>query len=125
MGIDRIPFGYYKSKLDVERQAESSGLPWTILRATQFHELLLRVLAAAARLPVMVLPAATSFQPVAAAEVAARLAELATGPPAGRVPDMGGPEVRGVDELARMYLEASGPAPGTAPRDPGNGPGTG
>jgi uncharacterized protein YbjT (DUF2867 family) len=40
--------------------------------------------------------------------VAGRLAELATGPAAGRVPDMGGPEVRAAADLARSYLEASG-----------------
>jgi len=107
VGIDRVSLGYYKSKLEVERQIESSGLPWTVLRATQFHELVLRICEPLARVPVMLVPA-MSMQPVAAAEVAARLSELASGPPAGRVPDMGGPEVRGFGELARMYLNARG-----------------
>src|SRR5262249_14280504 len=53
-------------------------------------------------------PAATSFQPVDTGEVAARLAELATGTPSGRVPDMAGPQVRAGADLARSYLEASG-----------------
>jgi len=107
VGIDHIQLGYYKSKLDVERQVEDSGLPWTVLRATQFHELVLMGCQALARLPVMLMPA-LSIQPVAAAEVAARLAELAAGSPAGRVADMGGPEVHRADELARMYLDARG-----------------
>jgi uncharacterized protein YbjT (DUF2867 family) len=106
VGVDRIPFGYYKSKLQVERQVEDSGLPWTVLRATQFHLLILRGCEALAHLPVMPVPAGTSFQPVDAREVADRLAGLATGPAAGRVPDMGGPELLGAAELARNYLEA-------------------
>jgi uncharacterized protein YbjT (DUF2867 family) len=108
VGVDRVPVGYYKSKLEAERLVEDSGLPWTMLRATQFHQLILRGCGLLARLPVLLVPAATSFQPIDADEVAARLAELATGPPAGRVPDMGGPEIRGAGDLARSYLEARG-----------------
>lgn len=105
VGVDRVPVGYYKAKLEAERQIEDSGLPWTVLRATQFHQLILRGCDLLARLPVLLVPAATSFQPIDAAEVAARLAELATGPPAGRVPDMGGPEISGAGDLARSYLD--------------------
>lgn len=104
VGVDRIPVGYYKSKLTVERQVEDSGLPWTVLRATQFHQLILRGCEALAHLPVLPVPAGTAFQPIEAGEVAARLAELGTGPAAGRVPDMGGPEVRGAASLALSYL---------------------
>lgn len=108
VGVDRIPFGYYKSKLQVERQVEDSGLPWTVLRATQFHQLILRGCEALEHLPAMPVPAGTSFQPIKAGEVAGRLAELATGPAAGRVPDTGGPEVRGAAGLALSYLAARG-----------------
>jgi uncharacterized protein YbjT (DUF2867 family) len=108
VGVDRVPVGYYKAKLEVERQVEGSGLPWTVLRATQFHQLILRGCEMLGRLPVLLVPAATSFQLVEAGEVAARLARLATGPPSGRVPDMGGPEVRRADDLARLYLQARG-----------------
>jgi uncharacterized protein YbjT (DUF2867 family) len=108
VGVDRVPVGYYKSKLEVERQVEDSGLPWTVLRATQFHDLILRGCQALARLPVLLVPARTSFQPVDAAEVAERLAGLAVGPPAGRVPDLGGPEIRSTADLARSYLTARG-----------------
>jgi uncharacterized protein YbjT (DUF2867 family) len=108
VGVDRAPVGYYKSKFAMERQVEAAGLPWTILRATQFHELILRGCEALAHLPVLPVPAGTAFQPVAAAEVADRLAGLATGPAAGRVPDFGGPEVRAAAGLARGYLRARG-----------------
>jgi uncharacterized protein YbjT (DUF2867 family) len=107
-GIDRVPLGYYKAKLATERLIEESGLPWTILRATQFHELILRLCETLARPPVMLVPAGFRFQPVLAAEVAGRLAGLAGQPPAGRVPDMGGPQIRGIHDLAASYLRASG-----------------
>ncbi|MFJ5778005.1 SDR family oxidoreductase [Streptomyces sp. NPDC093094] len=108
VGVDRVPFGYYRSKLAVERLVERSGLGWTTLRATQFHDLLVRVLGSLAKLPVMPLPAGVSDQPIEVAEVAERLAGLAVGPPAGRVEDMGGPEVRSFESLARAYLAATG-----------------
>jgi uncharacterized protein YbjT (DUF2867 family) len=53
-------------------------------------------------------PAATSFQPIDADEVADRLAALAIGPPAGRVPDMGGPQIRAAADLLRTYLHVTG-----------------
>jgi uncharacterized protein YbjT (DUF2867 family) len=108
VGIDQIPVGYYRSKLRTERLIADSGLPWTVLRATQFHDFIARGCAALARLPVLPVPAATSFQPVDPGEVAARLAELATGAPAGRAPDMAGPQVLAAADLARRYLRASG-----------------
>jgi uncharacterized protein YbjT (DUF2867 family) len=108
VGVDRVPFGYYRAKLAVETLIEESGLGWSILRATQFHDLILQLLQRSAKLPVMMLPAGVADQPIAAAEVAARLAEIATEEPTGRVPDMGGPEVRTFPELAQAYLRASG-----------------
>jgi uncharacterized protein YbjT (DUF2867 family) len=108
VGVDRVPFGYYRSKLAVERLVEESGLGWTVLRATQFHDLVAQVFEVAAKLPVMFLPAGVSDQPVEVAEVAERLAELAAGAPAGRVEDMAGPEVRTCESLARAYLGARG-----------------
>ncbi|MFF9279266.1 SDR family oxidoreductase [Streptomyces griseosporeus] len=108
VGVDRVPFGYYKAKLAVERQIEESGLGWTVLRTTQFHDLLVRVFQGLAKPPVMLLPAGVSDQPIEVAEVAGRLAGLALGAPAGRVDDMGGPEVRTLDSLARAWLDATG-----------------
>jgi putative NAD(P)-binding protein len=84
VGVDRVPSRYYQAKLQAERLIQASGLPWTILRATQFHQLVLLVAEHLARLPIVPVPAATSFQPIDAAEVADRLASLAAGPrPAG------------------------------------------
>ena len=105
--VDRAMFGYFASKLAAERVVADSGLPWTTLRATQFHYLTLKVARSMAKLPVVPLPAGFQFQPIDEGEVAARLAELALGAPAGQVPDMAGPKVYSMAELLRGYMQAS------------------
>jgi uncharacterized protein YbjT (DUF2867 family) len=105
-GLDRALFRYFGAKRSAERAVADSGLPWTTLRATQFHDLLLTTARQLARLPVVPVAAGFRFQPVDAGEVAARLAELALGPPAGLVPDLAGPRVYGMAELLRGYLRA-------------------
>jgi uncharacterized protein YbjT (DUF2867 family) len=106
-GVDRAMFGYFASKLAAERVVADSGLPWTTLRATQFHDLILMTARQMARLPVIPVPAGFRFQPLDAGEVAARLVELALGTPAGLVPDMAGPRAYEMAELLRGYLRAS------------------
>ncbi|MFD1936280.1 SDR family oxidoreductase [Nonomuraea mangrovi] len=117
VGVDRVPvvssldramFGYFAAKREAERIVAESGVPWTTLRATQFHDWVLMTLRQMARIPVMPLWGGMRFQPVDAGEVAARLVELALGEPAGLVPDIAGPRVYGMKELARGYLRASG-----------------
>src|SRR6266536_3436843 len=105
-GIDRAMFGYFGSKLAAERAVADSGLPWTTLRAAQFHDLCLRTAQQMTKLPVIPVPAGFRFQPVDAGEVAARLVELALGAPAGLVPDMAGPRVYRMADLLRGYLQA-------------------
>jgi uncharacterized protein YbjT (DUF2867 family) len=117
VGADRVPvagradramFTYYASKLDAERVVAASGLPWTTLRATQFHDLILMTVAGMARLPLIPVPSGFRFQPVDTGEVADRLVRLALGEPAGLVPDLAGPRVYEMRELVRSYLRASG-----------------
>src|SRR5262245_11236184 len=109
VGIDQIPsWGYVKAKLQAERAIAGSGLPWTVLRATQFYEYILPSLRKLAKLPVIPVPAGFHVQPVDADEVAARLAELTLGAPAERVPDLAGPEVTSWAGLLADYLRASG-----------------
>lgn len=106
-GVDRAMFGYFASKRAAERVVEESGIPWTTLRATQFHDLILLVVRQMAKLPLIPLPAGMRFQPVDADEVAARLAELAIGEPRGLAPDLGGPGIYTTSELLHEYLRAS------------------
>jgi uncharacterized protein YbjT (DUF2867 family) len=103
-GLDRAMFGYFGSKLAAERVVANSGLPWTTLRATQFYDLILKVAEQMTKLPVLPVPAGFRFQSVDTGEVAARLAELALGAPAGLVPDIAGPRVTTVAGLLRGYL---------------------
>jgi uncharacterized protein YbjT (DUF2867 family) len=108
VGVDRVPFGLYRRKLADEQLIATSGLPWTVQRATQFHDLIAVLLRLSAKSPVLALPAGWSFQPVDVREVGARLARLALGEPAGRAPDFGGPQVRKISDLARSYLAIVG-----------------
>ncbi|MGW7103593.1 SDR family oxidoreductase [Streptomyces sp. NPDC054838] len=108
VGVDVVPFGYYVTKHEVERLLEESGLGVTILRTTQFHDLVAQLADALGRLPVVPVPKGVRVQPIAVGEVADRLAELAVPVAAGRVPDMGGPETRTLAGLVRARLAATG-----------------
>jgi uncharacterized protein YbjT (DUF2867 family) len=107
-GVDRAMFGYFESKRAAEEVVAGSGMPWTTLRATQFHDLMLTTARGMAKLPLIPVPSGFRVQPVDADEVAARLVELALGEPAGLVPDIAGPRVYDMDDLVRAYLRASG-----------------
>ena len=109
VGIDRVPWAGGKAKLASEERISHSGIPWSILRATQFHygiDFLLHVLT---RLPLVALvPTDWPLQPVAEEEVARRLCEIVQAGPSGRLPDMGGPQVYTSGELARIWLKQRG-----------------
>ena len=106
VGVDRHRFPYYRAKRAAEQVVESSGAPWTVLRATQFHDLIDQILGARwfLRTPHM------RFQPVAPAEVARRLADLAGRPPSALAPDFGGPEIVDLRDLAASRRAARGRA---------------
>ena len=117
IGADRVPvvsrtdhamFGYFAGKRGGETVIAGSGLPWTTLRAAQFHDLILGVARQLAKLPVLPVPSGVPYQPVDAAEVAERLAELALDRPAGLVPDFAGPRTYQLTDLIRGYLRAVG-----------------
>jgi uncharacterized protein YbjT (DUF2867 family) len=104
VGVDDIPYPYYRDKVVTEQAIAASGVPFTILRATQFHSFPGELLALMGGRLFVDLP----IQPIGVIDVAHRLAELATAPPAssggdGRVADIGGPEIlQGRDILARL-----------------------
>jgi len=124
IGADRVPLGYFGSQLAAERAVADSGIPWTTLRAAQFHDSMLTVAQKMAMLPVIPVLGGLRFQPVEADEVAARLVWLTLGEPAGRVPELAGPKVYEMRDLIRGYLKARGkrrlmvpvPLPGKAGR---------
>ncbi|MEU3567525.1 NAD(P)H-binding protein [Kitasatospora sp. NPDC036755] len=108
IGADRLPLGYFRAKHAAERAVADSGLPYTILRAAQFHDLAFTVAEKMAGLPLVPAPGGVRWQPVDVREVAARLVESVLGGPAGRVPDLAGPAVYEMGELTRGYLAARG-----------------
>ncbi|KRV47376.1 NmrA family transcriptional regulator [Wenjunlia vitaminophila] len=108
IAADRVPLGYFRAKLGAERAVSESGVPWTTLRAAQFHDLVLTVLGKMTKLPVVPAPGAVRLQPVDSREVAARLVELTLDKPAGLVPDLAGPKVYSMPDLVRSYLRVRG-----------------
>jgi uncharacterized protein YbjT (DUF2867 family) len=108
VGIECVPFPYYRAKLAAEALVRSSGLPGSILRATQFHTLIDGLLRGADRLPLFVLPSDLKFQPIDVGEAAERMAEAVAAGPAGRLPDIGGPEVLALGAMARPWMDARG-----------------
>lgn len=108
VGSDVIPLGYYRSKTATERVIEDSGCPATIQRYTQFHDRLWYVLGRLTRSPVVPLPNDTRFQVLDAAVAAHHLVEAAEATRVGRLPDLGGPTIYDVRDLARSVAMALG-----------------
>jgi uncharacterized protein YbjT (DUF2867 family) len=109
VGVDRIPYyPYFRHKLDAERVVERSGLAWTTLRATQFHEFVLKQIRFMELGSVALVPKGFVLQPIDTGEVADRLVELALSAPSGRVSDVAGPEVRTFADLTRSYQKVAG-----------------
>lgn len=107
VGADRLPdSGYLRAKVAQEKEIESGTVPYTILRATQFFEFLSTTIEAGADGDSVLVPEGL-MQPVAADDVAATVAELATGAPSGRI-ELGGPESLGIDAWARRLFTATG-----------------
>jgi uncharacterized protein YbjT (DUF2867 family) len=107
VGIDRAPHSYYAGKVEQERIIRAGTVPWTILRATQFHEFAGQIRARSSFGPVSIVPKMVS-QPIAAREVAERLIDLAERSPAGRVADLGGPREERMAEMVRRYARSIG-----------------
>jgi uncharacterized protein YbjT (DUF2867 family) len=119
VGIDALDSGYYAGKLRQEQLVAAGPVPWTVLRATQFHEFAQQVLGWTSG-PVIPVPRMLTA-PVAAREVAQELVRLAAGAPQGRAADLGGPETFRLPALVRRVRRARGgrhglvvpvPAPG-------------
>lgn len=104
VGVSGVPFGYFRTKLAAEKIIEDSGLPWTIQRATQFYDFVFAGAKSMTKFPLVPVPKDFRCQPIDPVEVAAKLVDLALGPPSGRVRDIGGPQVSTWAEMIRQYL---------------------
>jgi uncharacterized protein YbjT (DUF2867 family) len=110
VGIDASRYGYYQAKRAAERLIEQGSLPWSILRATQFHALVASLIQSfgGETRDEVVIPDGMRFQSVDVEEVAAQLVALVERGPAGRVADFGGPEVLPLDAMVAAYLRIRG-----------------
>lgn len=105
LGCDRVPIPYYKVKIAEEEAIADGEMPWSLLRATQFHDLIGWAFEGAGRLR-LVPTGSVRLQPIDVSVVADRLAEIAHAEPAGRLPDMAGPRVETLSELASAWRRA-------------------
>jgi uncharacterized protein YbjT (DUF2867 family) len=108
VGVDRVPdLDYYRAKALQERLLRTGPTPYSIVRATQFFEFVEAVLSWTADDHSVRLPS-TPVQPMAAADVAEAVVEVATGAPLQGIRNVAGPEVFTLDELGRITLAAKG-----------------
>ncbi|WP_089158366.1 SDR family oxidoreductase [Micromonospora sp. NBS 11-29] len=108
VGVDRVPdLAYYRAKTLQEKLLEAGGVPYSIVRATQFYEFVDAVLSWTSDGDTVRLPG-TPVQPMASADVAKAVAEVAVGTPLRGVRNVAGPEVFRLDELGRVALAAKG-----------------
>jgi uncharacterized protein YbjT (DUF2867 family) len=107
VGTDKAAAGYYAGKLAQERLVRKGDVPWTIVRATQFHEFAEQMLQRSSLGPLVLIPRMVT-QPVAAREVAEALVDAAEAGPQGQAADFGGPERRHLADLVRAYAGKQG-----------------
>jgi len=108
VGMEGVGYPYYRAKLAAEAVVKENIVPWSILRATQFHTLMETFLGAFSKPPLFAaVPFNWQFQPVDPSEVAARLVEVVKHEPAGMLPNFGGPEVRDFKSIATSWLKAT------------------
>lgn len=107
IGIDRVPIAYYGIKQEQEELVREAAVPWTILRATQFHQLLDAAFSSIAR--ARILPRiGAPLQPIDPVEVAALAAEIASGEPRHGTTTIAGPRVEPIADLAQAWKAARG-----------------
>ena len=107
VGMEGVAYPYYRTKLAAEALVRQGQVPWTILRATQFHDLMETFLRGFSRVPgLTTIPFGWQFQPVDAREVAHRTVDAVLGEPAGQLKDFGGPEIRDFKSIAESWLVA-------------------
>lgn len=108
IGCDRIPLPYYASKVAIEAEVRASSVPWSVVRVAQFHSFVERIVSAASALPVPS-PIVTDlrFQSVDEREAADVLVDVALGPPLGMAPEVAGPVVQTLGEIAAIWLDVT------------------
>jgi uncharacterized protein YbjT (DUF2867 family) len=109
VGVDRIPYGYYRAKFAAEQVLLASGLPVTLLRVTQYHHFVDFLLDSARRGPILPVPMGWRVQPVDVGDVAGHVADVVSRTPAGGVVEYGGPEELSAADVARAWAAVRAP----------------
>jgi len=109
-GIEKTTYPYYVAKHGVEKMIQASGLPYTILRTTQFHPFILNLIKTILDTDdeVTLVPDGMRFQSVDLHEVTSELVKISQSPPAGLLPEFGGPEILTFEEMVENYLRING-----------------
>jgi uncharacterized protein YbjT (DUF2867 family) len=110
VGVERTEFAYFRAKREAEQMVAHSGCPWTILRATQYHNFVQYLLQScgADTQPEVVVPGGIRLQSIDVGEVANRLVLLLEQGPTGQVPEMGGPQILSLEDMAQTYVRLQG-----------------
>ena len=108
VGIDRSDNGYFRAKVAQEKLIKASGIPYTIIRSTQFLEFLGGIADSSADGNIVKISSRGLFQPIAADDVAAVVADVALAAPRKGIVEIAGPERAPFNEIVRRYLKAVG-----------------
>lgn len=109
VGVVKSDYPYYKTKVAVENMIKECGIPFTILRTTQFHNLILNIINGLERINGIInVPEGMKFQSIDVGEVAGYLVEMISEDDCGLLQERGGPEILGIEEMVKSYLEVSG-----------------
>ncbi|MFI6682816.1 SDR family oxidoreductase [Streptomyces sp. NPDC050485] len=107
VGCDRVPMPYYKIKTAQEDAVAAGPVPWTIVRATQFHELIASMFTAMARARVLLVPRDVRLQTIAAVEAAGAVADVAESAPRRARVEAAGPQVTDLRTLTEEWRSAT------------------
>lgn len=106
VGVEELPMPYFKQKAQVEQIIVQSGLPYSILKATQFHEYVDNALSSFFRFGVGLLPKNILVQPVSVPVVADMMVDLCFGNPTYQIQSIGGPEVLTIEDIVTQWQQA-------------------
>jgi uncharacterized protein YbjT (DUF2867 family) len=115
VGIDVVPYSYYRAKFAAEQIIEIGRVPWTIQRLTQFHPFIGFLLDKLSAGPLTVVPMRVPLQPIGTADAARCLADALDAGPSGQLPDRGGPRVEQFADLAAQWRKANRNGGGVLP----------
>ncbi|CAF2643448.1 unnamed protein product [Rotaria sp. Silwood2] len=105
VGIDKIPFSYYKAKLECEHLIKASGIPYTILRATQFHDFVDFVASKLLKFPITIVPKSFKVQPIQVEAVAMELDKIIKESPLNSTYNIGGKKIYNMKEIMDSLLK--------------------